>query len=148
MLMFSHFSRGCDHVVHQAIGSVNFLVRRISKEIRGVVSHAHGSPQRCHVPLQLDLSTKGVIKRLSKRFTTDVAKVNNLKDDAILIALTKGVDLDSDFSYWLERKHPSILESFYVKVAQYLRKEEAKRSKKKGIVGPSIDGVQSNMEVK
>lgn len=64
------------------------------------------------------------------------------------MALTRGVDPDSEFDDWLAEKLPSILDGFFANMAQFLWKEDAKRTRKRDATGPSAKAVQSNVAVK
>jgi len=64
------------------------------------------------------------LKNYLELFNIAITEISNPKDDAILMALTMGVDPDSDFGDWLSRKPPLTLDNFYSKASQYLRMEE------------------------
>lgn len=70
------------------------------------------------------------LKDFLQRFKTAVTEVSNPQENIILMALIRGIHHDMDFGEWLSRKPPSILDHFYNKVAQYLHKEEALRTRK------------------
>ena len=57
------------------------------------------------------------------------------------MALTKGIDADSEFGNWLAGKPPASLDRFYSKAAQFLRREDVKQSRKKDDAGPSVEGI-------
>ena len=64
------------------------------------------------------------------------------------MALTKGIDVDSEFESWLAGKPPASLDRFYSKAAQFLRREDARQSRKQDDAGPNIEGIQSNVAIK
>ena len=64
------------------------------------------------------------------------------------MALTKGIDPDSEFGNWLAGKPPASLDRFYSKAAQFLRQEDAKQSRKQDDARPRSEGIQSNVAVK
>jgi len=57
------------------------------------------------------------LKNYLERFNTAVMEVNHPKDNTILMALTRYVEPDSDFSDWLATKHPLTLDSFFSKAS-------------------------------
>lgn len=64
------------------------------------------------------------------------------------MALTRGIDPDFEFDDWLAEKPPASLYHFYIKAAQFLKKEDARRSRKQDVAGLNSEGIQSNVAVK
>lgn len=83
-----------------------------------------------------------------ERFHAACVEVSNPNDNFIPMALTKGIDPDFEVGDWLAGKPPASLDRFYAKTTQFLRREDARRSRKHDVAGPSSEGIQSHAEVK
>ena len=82
-----------------------------------------------------------ILRHYLERFHTACAEISNPNDNSILMALTKGIDPDSEFGNWLAEKPPASLDRFHAKAAQFLRREDAKQSRKQTDAGPSTEGI-------
>ena len=58
------------------------------------------------------------LRHYLERFHAAYVEVSNPNDNSILMALTKGIDPDSEFGDWLAGKPPASLDRFYAKAAQ------------------------------
>ena len=65
------------------------------------------------------------LKEYLQRFHVAATEVSNPNDHAILMAVMRGVDPNSEFGDWLVGKPPPTLERFYSKAHQFMRREEA-----------------------
>ena len=88
------------------------------------------------------------LRHYLERFHTACAEIRNPNDNSILMALTKGIDPDSEFGNWLAGKPPASLDRFHAKAAQFLRREDAKQSRKQTDAGSNVGGTQSNVAIK
>ena len=88
------------------------------------------------------------LRRNLERFHAACVEISNPNDNSILMALTKGIDVDSEFGNWLAGKPPASLDRFYSKGAQFLRREDVKQSRKQDDARPNIKGIHSNIAVK
>ena len=104
---------------------------------------------RMHVVRPKDVNTLSsvtqapgeTLRRYLERFHAVCAEISNPNDNSILMALTKGIDADSEFGSWLAGKPPASLDRFYSKATQFLRRDDAKQSRKQDDAGPNIEGI-------
>lgn len=88
------------------------------------------------------------LKDYLQRFHVAATVVSNPNDHAILMAVVRGVGLESEFGDWLARKPSTTLECFYSTTNLFMRKEEVRLSRRGNAAGPSREAVQSNNVVK
>ena len=77
------------------------------------------------------------LKEYLQRFHVAATEVSNPNDHAILMAVMRGVDPDSEFGDWLAGKPPATLERFYSKAHQFIRREEARWVRRDKASGPA-----------
>ena len=88
------------------------------------------------------------LKAYLQRFQVAAIEVSNPNNHAILMAVMRGVDPDSEFRDWLAGKPPATLERVYSKAHQFIRREEARWSRQDKAPGPVQETVKSNIAVK
>ena len=87
------------------------------------------------------------LKAYLQRFQAAATEVSNPNDHAILMAVMRGVDPDSEFGEWLAGKPPTTLERFYSKAHQYIGREEARWMRKKETSSADV-AAQNNVAIK
>ncbi len=76
------------------------------------------------------------LKAYLQRFHVAATEVSNPNDHAILMAVMRGVDPDSEFGEWLTGKPPATLERFYSEAHQFIRRKEARWIRRDKAPGP------------
>ena len=88
------------------------------------------------------------LKAYLPRFHVAATEVRNPNDHAILMAVMRGVDPDSEFGDWLVGKPLATLERFYSKAHQFIRREEARWTRRDKASWPVKESVKSNVVMK
>lgn len=99
-------------------------------------------------PCPVSPKLREISETLSGKVPFCLCRSHNPNNNSILMALTKRIDPDFVFGNWLAGKPFASLDLFYAKATQFLKKEDARRSRKQDDAEPSVECIQSSIAEK